>query len=136
MKDKNAFNVIISEQLKHCKDILYKKNSEYGQDTDLLHNFNVGAKIKNTTPEDALAGMMAKHTISIYDMCCDNKEYPLDVWNKKITDHMVYLALLKVIIVDKYKDCRPVMANNECFEVDKKITEKELKIIKDYMKMV
>ena len=47
-------------------------------------------------PSGALAGMMAKHIISIYDMCfSDRKTFELAVWEEKITDSLNYLFLLK-----------------------------------------
>ena len=45
-----------------------------------LHNFKVAASLQGIYPEQALAGMMAKHTVSIYDMCHSVKAYPLVLW--------------------------------------------------------
>lgn len=53
-------------------------------------------------PKEALAGMMAKHTISVYDMCRSGKDYPIELWNEKITDHINYLLLLKAIVEEDY----------------------------------
>ena len=47
----------------------------------------------------ALGGMMVKHTTSVYDMIASGKEYPLSLWNEKITDHINYLLLLKTTVV-------------------------------------
>jgi hypothetical protein len=44
--------------------------------------------------------MMAKHTVSIYDMCNSGKEYSIDMWNEKITDSINYLLLLRALIED------------------------------------
>ena len=47
----------------------------------------------------ALAGMLAKHIVSLYDMCFDEEAvYPMDTWNEKITDSLNYLFLLKAIV--------------------------------------
>ena len=62
-----TFDNIINEQLQTCKDVLISKAKEYAT-VDRLHNFKVAAAIQGCTPIKALAGMMAKHTVSIYDM--------------------------------------------------------------------
>jgi hypothetical protein len=46
----------------------------------------------------ALGGMMAKHTISIYDMIDTGNDYPMALWDEKITDHLNYLLLLKAVV--------------------------------------
>ena len=48
--------------------------------------------------------MMAKHTVSIYDMCNSGQKYPIELWNEKITDHINYLLLLRAIIEDEIED--------------------------------
>lgn len=50
-------------------------------------------------PERALAGMMAKHIVSLYDMCyADRETYDVGTWDEKITDSINYLILLRAII--------------------------------------
>jgi len=93
----NTFKSIIKEQLKRCTDILTHKTMEYATN-DRLHNFKVAAALQLTTPKNALAGMLAKHTVSIYDMCRSNNTYSIEKWEEKITDHMNYLILLLAII--------------------------------------
>ena len=79
-----------------CADTLQKKTKEYtGDDTDRLGAFKSAAALQHATPQRALAGMMAKHIISIYDMCfTDRKTFELAVWEEKITDSLNYLFLL------------------------------------------
>lgn len=48
--------------------------------------------------------MMAKHTVSIYDMCNSGLKYPIELWNEKITDHINYLLLLRAIIEEEIED--------------------------------
>lgn len=98
MKVEN-FNQILTEQLARCEQILSKKASEYATE-DRLHNFKIAAELEDETPTQALAGMMAKHTISIYDMCMSGEEYPTELWDEKITDHINYLILLKAVITE------------------------------------
>ena len=88
------------EQVQLCADTLQKKTKEYtGDDTDRLGAFKAAAALQHTTPERALAGMLAKHIVSLYDMCFDDDtDYDLSTWNEKITDSLNYLFLLKAIV--------------------------------------
>ena len=92
-----VFNKIIGEQIKRCTDVLIQKAEEYATE-DRLHNFKVAAKLKDETWEQAISGMMVKHTISIYDMINSGREYPMSMWNEKITDNINYLLLLRAVV--------------------------------------
>ena len=99
---KDTFNIVINDQLNLCTNVLIEKARQYATG-DRLHNFKVAAEIQKITPVSALAGMMAKHTVSIYDMCSDteqNIQHTMDLWEEKITDHINYLLLLKALLVD------------------------------------
>lgn len=92
------FNDVVKEQLKLCEDLLCKKGEEYDHTTDdRLHVFKVAGALEGITPMQALAGMMAKHTISVYDLIASNCNN-LALWDEKITDHINYLLLLKGLI--------------------------------------
>lgn len=93
------FNDVIELQMKRCTDILCKKAEEYAT-SDRLHNFKNAAGMQSCDPKEALAGMMAKHTISIYDMCRSGRIFPMELWDEKITDHINYLLLLKALVVE------------------------------------
>ena len=76
------------------------KADEYATD-DRLHNFKVAAELQNCTPIKALAGMMCKHTVSVYDLVNDvenGKTVPIELWNEKIGDSINYLLLLTALI--------------------------------------
>lgn len=46
-----------------------------------------------------LAGMLAKHIVSLYDMCfADGMSFDAGTWDEKITDSLNYLFLLKAIV--------------------------------------
>ena len=61
--------------------------------------FKAAAALQHTTPQRALAGMLAKHIVSLYDMCfAEETVYPMDTWDEKITDSLNYLFLLKAIV--------------------------------------
>lgn len=94
------FNKVIAEQMDRCKDILCIKAEEYATQ-DRLHNFKNAAGMQGCSPKEALAGMMAKHTISIYDMCRDGKPHFIEMWDEKITDHINYLLLLKALVEEE-----------------------------------
>lgn len=96
------FEKVIKEQIGTCEDVLIGKAKEYATDDDRLHNFKNAAGMMSCDPKEALAGMMAKHTISVYDMCRSGKDYPIELWNEKITDHINYLLLLKAIVEEDY----------------------------------
>lgn len=96
------FEKVIKEQIKTCEDVLIGKAKEYATDDDRLHNFKNAAGMMSCDPKEALAGMMAKHTISVYDMCRSGKDYPIELWNEKITDHINYLLLLKAIVEEDH----------------------------------
>lgn len=88
-----------------CSDILQRKTKEYtGENTDRLSAFKTAATLQNGTPQQALAGMLAKHIVSLYDMCfSEGMSYSLDTWNEKITDSLNYLFLLKAIVKEEHK---------------------------------
>lgn len=97
-----TFNQVIDEQIKWCTGVLINKAEEYATD-DRLHNFKTAAIVEHTTPIRALAGMMAKHTVSVYDTCSndENTKYPIDLWNEKITDSINYLLLLRALVEEE-----------------------------------
>jgi len=104
------FNKVLDEQIKRSTDVLVQKAVEYATD-DRLHNFKVAAELQGCSTRFALAGMMAKHTVSVYDMCASNKDYSVEMWNEKITDHINYLLLLRAVVdedLTKMKCCSGV----------------------------
>lgn len=111
------FDKVILEQLKHCEEVLLTKQKEYATE-DKLHNFRTAAELQQITMEQALAGMMCKHTVSIYDMIASGDIYDIEKWDEKITDNMVYLLLLKAII-EEHKFIDSKIAMREIFEPPK-----------------
>lgn len=102
------FNKIIEERIKKCCDMLIKKADEYATE-DRLHNFKIAAKLQNCTPITALAGMMCKHTVSVYDLIRENergKNIPETLWEEKIGDSINYLLLLTALLHDKNKEVK------------------------------
>jgi hypothetical protein len=98
-----TFAGVLANQLTRIQDVLDNKSVEYATE-DRLHNFKMAANLQNTNPKNALAGMMAKHTISIYDMCRSRKLFPPEVWDEKITDHINYLVLLRALVAEEWEE--------------------------------
>ena len=98
------FKEVVGDQLDRCLEILDKKSFEYAEDGDRLHNFKVAASLQECSVQQALSGMMAKHTISIYDLCRSNSEVSKELWDEKITDSINYLLLLKASLIEGMKD--------------------------------
>lgn len=97
--NRETYEKIVETQLQKCEDVLLMKSREYATDDDMLHNFNVAAELKGETPQQALAGFMAKHTVSVYDMCqAPDGKFTMEKWDEKITDHINYLILLKAVV--------------------------------------
>jgi hypothetical protein len=93
----DEFNTIIGDQIDRSINVLVNKAKEYATD-DRLHNFKVAAELQGETPIQSLAGMMAKHTVSVYDMCQSDEKFPIELWNEKITDSINYLLLLRALV--------------------------------------
>lgn len=98
------FDKVFQEQTRRCESLLCNKAKEYAADFDRLHNFHVAEKFTSQrTPVAALAGMMLKHVVSLFDMM-EAKEplsFPSDLWDEKITDTMNYLFLLCTVLTDE-----------------------------------
>jgi hypothetical protein len=97
--NKEDFERIVEEQINKCREVLIIKAREYATE-DRLHNFKIAGVLEGIGPIKALAGMMAKHTVSIYDMCGSGEIYDIAKWDEKITDHINYLLLLRALVED------------------------------------
>ena len=72
-----------------------------------MHNFKVAAEIQNCTPITALAGMMAKHTVSVYDLIKKQENgfvVPREMWDEKIGDSINYLILLSALVQERFDE--------------------------------
>ena len=88
----NEFNVVLEQQYRKCADVLVHKKKEYtGDRIDRLSAFKIAASLQGCTPKAALAGMMSKHVVSLYDMCYSSLlQFDLEQWDEKITDCINY----------------------------------------------
>lgn len=89
------FNQIIEAQVDMALALFRKKNDAYSgtQIVDRLAGVKDVAAIRGVSKLEAISGMMAKHTMSIYNMMKSDQEFPIEVWNEKISDHINYLLL-------------------------------------------
>lgn len=92
-----VFDTVVGD----AHELLLIKGGEYAVDTDALSNFRKAADLQGVRMRDALGGMMAKHTVSIYDMLNDDADFPSAKWDEKILDHINYLILLRAIILEE-----------------------------------
>ena len=97
------FNVVFELQMRKCADILAHKKKEYtGDNIDRLSAFKIAAALQNCDSKAALAGMMSKHVVSLYDMCYSTLlHFDMEQWDEKITDCINYLILLKALVKEE-----------------------------------
>ncbi len=98
--DASQIEEVVNKQFVRCQELLVQKASEYAP-VDRLHNFRVAAELQGISLEKALAGMMAKHTVSLYDLIERDETHWSDLWAEKIDDHINYLLLLLAILQEK-----------------------------------
>ena len=106
-----TFERLFEDQVNRSRSVLVSKAKEYATE-DRLHNFKVAAALEGKTQEQALAGMMAKHTVSVYDMAESGLAYPIELWQEKITDHINYLFLLNAIVREE-RQCQWIDGGGE-----------------------
>ena len=100
------FNRVLDSVIKKCTDTLGKKAEEYATN-DRLHNFKTAASLLNCSPIMALTGMMAKHTVSVYDLIQEHEQgvyIPQELWDEKIGDSINYLILLSALITEEKEE--------------------------------
>ena len=94
------FNKLILNTLDNCLSTLQRKGDEYATTTDRFHNFNVAARMIDTTPIKALAGMKLKHDVSVLDIINSQEGITKELIDEKIGDSINYLLLLKGMLYD------------------------------------
>jgi hypothetical protein len=96
----DEFEEIFERTVANMRKTLVEKAAEYATD-DRLHNFRVAATLQGINERQALAGMMAKHTVSVYDLLASDDLASQATWDEKVGDHLNYLILLQAIVVDE-----------------------------------
>lgn len=128
----HEFEAVVREQMQMCEDILGVKAGEYASDKDRLHNFMVAANLQGVHPRQALAGMMSKHTVSVYDLCHEAEiNRNLGLWNEKITDSINYLLLLKATVLEELGELGvPTMLNCDPTYIDKNYAKRDAAMVR------
>lgn len=101
LMDHEEFGGILEGQLTRISLILGAKTEEYATDADQLSNIRAAAELQHIPMREAVAGMMAKHTVSIFTMCRDAERHDLARWEEKITDHIIWLILLRAVLEEE-----------------------------------
>ena len=106
----NNFEAVVNGRLEKIKRVLIEKAKEYATEGNRFHNFDVAARLRNTTREKALEGMWLKHLVSVLDLIswCDGQEerITLPLINEKIGDCINYLILLEGMLIERYAQLR------------------------------
>ena len=99
----SEFKLLFADQVMKCEETLQNKRKEYtGDNIDRLSAFKIAAALQNCDPKAALAGMMSKHVVSLYDMCYSTLlHFDMEQWDEKITDCINYLILLKALVKEE-----------------------------------
>lgn len=109
-----SFAEILNQTFEKSKEILLSKSKEYSGGGDKLHNFKVAAQLAQCTNEKALAGMMIKHTVSVYDMINEwegGTKHTIEKWDEKIFDSINYLILLRALLFEHFIKCSRTTSN-------------------------
>jgi hypothetical protein len=97
------FEDCIENRIQRIREVLILKAKEYATEENRFHNFDVAARILNTTPEQALQGMMLKHIVSVFDLVqgVDTEGDMLTeaLIYEKIGDTINYLILLEGLLL-------------------------------------
>lgn len=100
----NRFKTVFEDTVSKCGEILLEKAAEYSTEADRLHNFKLAARLQGCEPETALGGMMAKHTVSVFDyinLINTADEKSLEQWDEKLIDDINYRILLRALIIER-----------------------------------
>jgi len=117
---RNDFNNVLDNRIELMQETLRNKGKEYQSSAkdEILHNFKTAARIIETTPEEALDGMMMKHYVSYRDMLANIKEGKIPTKEhveEKIGDLINYFVLMEACIkeriTEKENENAPLIAN-------------------------
>ncbi|RPI51240.1 MAG: hypothetical protein EHM49_07465 [Deltaproteobacteria bacterium] len=104
--NENTLQITIQNAFYRCVHLLHRKGREYSPDEDRLSNFKKAATLQKISPEEALFGMLAKHLVSLSDLCraitC-GMDWSQAFWEEKITDSHNYLFLLEALLKERYR---------------------------------
>lgn len=94
-----TFESIVDDRIVKIRETLKTKAKEYASTKSRFHTFEVGGRIMDVTPEQALQGMMLKHIVSVFDLInwteTDDERITNELIDEKIGDMINYLILLE-----------------------------------------
>lgn len=94
------FNALVEERFARRRDLMRTKTKEYVYGDDQLEQFKKAAALQGIRPRQACFGMMAKHIVSLAELCNTDNCDP-GLWNEKTDDLQNYLDLLRAIVEDE-----------------------------------
>lgn len=102
--NKPDFDLLVERRCVQIRETLTRKAAEYATE-NRFHNFIVGGRKANITPESALMGMKLKHDVSVDDLVswagtCPEK-LTLTLIDEKIGDSINYLILLEGMLKER-----------------------------------
>lgn len=103
------WNKLLDDIQNRIKELSGSKGTEYTRGIDRFYNFKRASEFRHFTPERCLEAMMSKHVISIYDQLDDldkGIDHPLELWEQKIFDNILYLCLLYGLLKERYENCK------------------------------
>lgn len=95
------FESVFDSTMKRSYDVLIEKAKQYAIkdiSEDRLRQFKVLAELEGKNPKEVLTSLMAKHTLSVFDLARTDASTSLAMWEEKITDHINYLVLLEALV--------------------------------------
>ena len=99
------FQTVMEEIITNIRTVEHEKCQEYvnSVEPDRLAHFKEVGAILGWPAHQALAGMMVKHTKSIYDMIKSKNlsQFKVEKWNEKIIDHIGYPMLLRAMVEEE-----------------------------------
>ena len=93
------FNQVVENRVYKIKQTLIKKGREYSSEGNRFHNFDIAARMKGSTPEKALDGMLLKHIVSVDDMINNPHNVTVEMIDEKIGDVINYMILLEGLLL-------------------------------------
>lgn len=103
--DTKQLNKVMKSQFELCAVLLTDKGKEYAEDhPDRLRAFKIAAELQGISPKAALYGMLAKHLVSVSDMCQSDHKYDRNRWREKLTDSINYLVLLAALVTEELEE--------------------------------
>lgn len=99
----DQFNQVVRDQVEHSLTVLAEKGKEYALGADRLEHFKDSAVEQETTPKQALWGMLSKHLASLNGMCKNGSD-SIPLWSEKITDSINYLLLLRALVEEDFEN--------------------------------